>query len=75
VYQGNTYEGPTVAFKGTKTVDVAKSAGFLQLLPPGVVLPDIAQQALGQIEDTGKSEVYTWEWELRPLNFGQTSGN
>jgi hypothetical protein len=30
-----------------------------------MVLPDIGQQALGQIEDTGKSEVYTWEWELR----------
>jgi hypothetical protein len=75
LYQPNAYEGPTVVFKGTKTVDFGARMGFLSLLPPGVVLPNIAQQALGQeASGSGKSEVYTWEWELRPLTVGQTAG-
>jgi hypothetical protein len=71
----NTYVGPTVVFKGSKTVDVAQPTGFLDLLPPGTVLPDFAMQALRQAPASSRSEVYTWNWELRPLNFGQTSGN
>jgi hypothetical protein len=71
----NTYVGPTVVFKGSKTVDVAQPTGFLDLLPPGTVLPDFAMQALRQAPASSRSEVYTWKWELRPLNFGQTSGN
>jgi hypothetical protein len=71
----NTYVGPTVVFKGSKTVDVAQPTGFLDLLPPGTVLPDFAMQALRQAPASSRSEVYTWNWELRPFNFGQTSGN
>ena len=71
----NTYVGPTVEFKGTKTVDLAGPTGFLSMLPPGTVLPDIALQALRQQQPaSNKSEVYTWNWELHPLNFGTTSG-
>jgi hypothetical protein len=71
----NIYQGPTVAFTGTKTVDLAASMGFMSMLPPGTVLPDIALQALRQQGATSnKSEVYTWNWELHPLNFGTTSG-
>jgi hypothetical protein len=73
--QKNTYEGPTVAFIGTKTIDLAGPTGFMGLLPPGTVLPDIALQALRQAPASNRSEVYTWNWELRPLNFGQTAGN
>lgn len=71
----NTYIGPTVVFKGSKTVDVAQPTGFLDLLPPGTVLPDFAMQALSQAPASSRSESYTWNWELRPLNFGTTSGN
>lgn len=70
----NTYQGPTVVFKGSKTVDMAQPTGFLDLLPPGTVLPDVVMQALGQAPASSQSLVYTWNWELRPLNFGTTSG-
>jgi hypothetical protein len=49
--------------------------GFMSMLPPGTVLPDIALQALQQQPASNRSEVYTWNWELRPLNVGTTSGN
>lgn len=71
----NTYQGPTVVFKGSKTVDVAQPMGFLDLLPPGTVLPDFAMQALQQAPASDRREIYTWNWELRPLNSSTTSGN
>ena len=70
----NIYEGPTVAFKGTKTTDVAGPTGLMSMLPPGAVIPDYALQALKNAPASNRSEVYTWTWELRPLNFGTTSG-
>ncbi|SLM48711.1 protein of unknown function [Nitrospira japonica] len=74
VSEKNIYQGPTVAFTGTKTVDVAASMGFMSMLPPGTVLPDVALQALQQQSASNRSEVYTWNWELRPLTVGTTSG-
>jgi hypothetical protein len=77
IFQPNTYEGPTVAFKGTKIIDMAKPTGFLDLMPPGAAL-DVARQALGQAPGKASgsgSQIYTGEWELRPLTFGQTAGN
>jgi hypothetical protein len=75
VSEKNLYDGSTVVFKGSKTVDLAASMGFMSMLPPGTVLPDIALQALQQQPASNRSEVYTWNWELRPLNVGTTSGN
>lgn len=50
VFQPNTYEGPSVVFKEAKIIDMAKPAGFLDLLPPGVALPEAVQQALGHLQ-------------------------
>jgi len=74
LHQPNTYDGATVVFKGTKTFDAGDPMGFLNLLPPGVELPEIARQALRQRSRSGTSRLHTWEWELRPLTVGQTAG-
>jgi hypothetical protein len=77
ISQPNSHVGSSVAFKGTKTIDLDKPTGFLDLLPPGPAR-DMARKAFGQAPSQGSgtsSSVYTWDWDLQPLTFGQTPGN
>lgn len=62
------------------SADVSVSAARATPLPEGatasggVVLPEIARQALSQVSTSGTSHRYTREWTLFPASgFGRTS--
>lgn len=65
--QPNVYDGSTVVFKGQKSYDQGKLMDFLNLLPPGTQLPQVAIDALNRTASAGGIRLYTWEWELKPL--------
>jgi|GEM_PF-5764144 len=72
--QPNVYDGSTVVFKGQKSYDQGKLMDFLNLLPPGTQLPQIALDALSQTSSAPGIRLYTWEWELQPLPAASQTG-
>lgn len=72
--QPNVYDGSTVVFKGQKSYDQGNLMDFLNLLPPGTQLPQIALDALRQTSSAPGIRLYTWEWELKPLPAASQTG-
>lgn len=72
--QPNIYDGGTVVFKGQKSYDQRKLMDFLNLLPPGTQLPQIALDALNQASNATGSSLYTWKWDLKPLPAAPPAG-
>lgn len=72
--QPNVYVGSTVVFKGQKSYDQGNLMDFLNLLPPGTQLPQVAIDALAQTSAAPGSVLYTWEWELKPLPAASQTG-
>jgi hypothetical protein len=72
--QPNVYDGSTVVFKGQKSYDQGKLMDFLNLLPPGTQLPQIAIDALSRTSSAPGIRLYTWEWELKPLPAASQTG-
>lgn len=72
--QPNVYDGSTVVFKGQKSYDQGKLMDFLNLLPPGTQLPQIALDALSRTSSAPGIRLYTWEWELKPLPAAPPTG-
>lgn len=67
LWEKNIFDGTTAVYKGKKEVDLRNPYGFMDLLPPGTQLPQIAIDALAQTSADPGSLLYTWEWELKPL--------
>lgn len=67
LHEPNIFDGTTAIYKGTKKIDFRKRYSFMELLPPGTQLPQIALDALAQTSDDPGSLLYTWEWELKAL--------
>lgn len=74
LWRKNVYEEDWMILSGMQVFDEGKPDDFLNLLPPGTPLPDIARQALGQASTSGTSRRYIWEWMMFPFSgFGPTS--
>lgn len=66
-WEPNIFDGTTAIYKGKKEHDQGKLYDFMNLLPPGTTLPQIALDALAQTSAAPGSRLYTWEWELKPV--------
>lgn len=69
-WQKNDRVGDRVIYKGHKSYDQSDTLDFLNLLPPGTTLPQIALDALSQMSGSGTSRRYHWNWELHPVRVG-----
>jgi len=65
LWHKNSYDDIQVVLEGTQEYDEGKLMDFMNLLPPGTPLPQVALDALSQTPSEGKSRRYTWKWNLR----------
>ena len=64
LWQKNLYDGGYIVFSGQQSYDQGALMDFMNLLPPGTQLPQVALDALNQASSAGGTRRYTWEWAL-----------